>query len=33
MRQAGCVELHHIKLALLETNGHINILTNKDADG
>lgn len=33
MRQSGCVELHHIKLALLETNGRITILTNKDAEG
>lgn len=33
MRQSGCVDLHHIKLALLETNGRITILTNKDAEG
>lgn len=30
MREASCTELDHIKLALLETNGHISIMTHRD---
>lgn len=31
MREASCTELDHIKLALLETNGRISIMTHRDA--
>ncbi len=31
MRQQGCPGLDNVHLALLETNGHITILTNKDS--
>ncbi|EKU26773.1 YetF domain-containing protein [Xanthomonas graminis] len=30
MRQQGCPGLDNVRLALLETNGHITILTTKD---
>ncbi len=33
MHAAGCTELDHIKLALLETNGHISIMTYRDEQG
>ena len=32
MREAGCEEVEHIKLAMLETNGRISILT-RDGEG
>jgi len=32
MREAGCDEVEHIKLAMLETNGRISILT-RDGEG
>ena len=32
MRESGCAEVEHIKLAMLETNGRISILTN-DGEG
>ena len=33
MRESGCGELDHIHKAILETNGHITIVTRKEADG
>jgi uncharacterized membrane protein YcaP (DUF421 family) len=33
MREAGCDEVEHIKLAMLETNGHISILVNDGGGG
>ncbi|MGV8932532.1 MAG: DUF421 domain-containing protein [Luteimonas sp.] len=33
MREAGCDEIEHIKLAMLETNGHISVLTNSGGGG
>jgi uncharacterized membrane protein YcaP (DUF421 family) len=33
MRESGCGELDHIHKALLETNGHITIITRKENEG
>ena len=33
MREVGCDEVEHIKLAMLETNGRISILTRKGGGG
>ena len=33
MREAGCGELDHIHKAILETNGHITIITRKENEG
>ena len=33
MRESGCGELDHVQRALLETNGHITIITRQEADG
>lgn len=33
MRESGCSELDHIERAIMETNGHITIITRKQASG